>query len=199
MHSLWEVGLRDRSRRGVTEGRRTFENLDCLPLELASEVNVPHRRAQRPMPHELLNLKRVGTLHCQVAAESVPEVVPAYPPLLSGDACRSERSAKWPFAVTIRQGTSIRLRKDELGPHPDEPPVGLEVLHHRLEGRRRRRAHPRGGSGGAGGWHLLAWRNGVAGLAAMRVSVSGWATTEADIDRSAEAILGCLRAAERSG
>ncbi len=39
------------------------------------------------------------------------------------------------------------------------------------------------------------WR----GLAAMRVSVSGWATTEADIDRSAEAILGCLRAAEGAG
>ncbi len=38
------------------------------------------------------------------------------------------------------------------------------------------------------------WR----GLAAMRVSVSGWATTEADIDRSAEAILGCARAAESS-
>jgi len=35
------------------------------------------------------------------------------------------------------------------------------------------------------------WR----GLAAMRVSVSGWATTEADVDRSAEAILGCARAA----
>ena len=26
----------------------------------------------------------------------------------------------------------------------------------------------------------------------MRVSVSGWQTTEADIDRSAAAILGCL-------
>ena len=35
------------------------------------------------------------------------------------------------------------------------------------------------------------WR----GLAAMRVSVSGWATTEADIDRSADAILRCARAA----
>ena len=35
------------------------------------------------------------------------------------------------------------------------------------------------------------WRH----LAAMRVSVSGWNTTEADIDRSAEAILRCARAA----
>ena len=35
------------------------------------------------------------------------------------------------------------------------------------------------------------WR----GLAAMRVSVSGWNTTEADIDRSADAILRCARAA----
>jgi len=33
------------------------------------------------------------------------------------------------------------------------------------------------------------------GLAAMRVSVSGWNTTEADIDRSADAILLCARAA----
>jgi hypothetical protein len=29
----------------------------------------------------------------------------------------------------------------------------------------------------------------------MRISVCGWNTTEADIDRSAEAILGCARAA----
>jgi glutamate/tyrosine decarboxylase-like PLP-dependent enzyme len=35
------------------------------------------------------------------------------------------------------------------------------------------------------------WR----GLAAMRISVSGWSTTEADIDASAEAILRCARAA----
>jgi glutamate/tyrosine decarboxylase-like PLP-dependent enzyme len=33
------------------------------------------------------------------------------------------------------------------------------------------------------------------GLAAMRVSVSSWKTTEADIDRSADAILRCLREA----
>ncbi len=31
------------------------------------------------------------------------------------------------------------------------------------------------------------------GLAAMRVSVSNWSTTEADIDRSAEAILAAAR------
>jgi hypothetical protein len=31
------------------------------------------------------------------------------------------------------------------------------------------------------------------GMAAMRVSVSSWRTTEADIDRSAEAILRCAR------
>ncbi len=35
------------------------------------------------------------------------------------------------------------------------------------------------------------WR----GLGAMRISISGWNTTEADIDRSAEAILACARAA----
>jgi hypothetical protein len=29
------------------------------------------------------------------------------------------------------------------------------------------------------------------GLAAMRISVSNWSTTEEDIDRSAEAILRC--------
>ena len=33
------------------------------------------------------------------------------------------------------------------------------------------------------------------GMAAMRISVSNWSTTEADIDRSAEAILRCFRAA----
>jgi hypothetical protein len=31
------------------------------------------------------------------------------------------------------------------------------------------------------------------GRAAMRISVSGWATTEADIDRSAEAIAAAIR------
>jgi len=35
------------------------------------------------------------------------------------------------------------------------------------------------------------WR----GMAAMRISVSSWATTEADIDRSAEAMIRCFRAA----
>jgi glutamate/tyrosine decarboxylase-like PLP-dependent enzyme len=41
-----------------------------------------------------------------------------------------------------------------------------------------------------------AWLGGTTwhGMAAMRVSVSGWRTTEADIDRSAEAILRCARA-----
>ena len=33
------------------------------------------------------------------------------------------------------------------------------------------------------------WR----GRAAMRISVSGWATTEADADRSADAILAAIR------
>jgi hypothetical protein len=32
-------------------------------------------------------------------------------------------------------------------------------------------------------------------MAAMRISVSSWATTEADIDRSAEAIVRCFRSA----
>jgi hypothetical protein len=32
------------------------------------------------------------------------------------------------------------------------------------------------------------------GMDAMRVSVSGWSTTEADIDRSADAILAAARA-----
>jgi hypothetical protein len=33
------------------------------------------------------------------------------------------------------------------------------------------------------------------GRSALRISVSNWSTTEADIDRSAEAILRCARAA----
>jgi glutamate/tyrosine decarboxylase-like PLP-dependent enzyme len=39
------------------------------------------------------------------------------------------------------------------------------------------------------------WLGGTtwAGRAAMRISVSGWQTTEDDIDRSADAILRCLR------
>jgi glutamate/tyrosine decarboxylase-like PLP-dependent enzyme len=39
------------------------------------------------------------------------------------------------------------------------------------------------------------WLGGTSwhGIAAMRVSVSGWSTTEADIDRSADAIVRCLR------
>ena len=40
------------------------------------------------------------------------------------------------------------------------------------------------------------WAGGTTwhGLAAMRISVSGWATTEADIDRSAEALIRCANA-----
>ena len=43
------------------------------------------------------------------------------------------------------------------------------------------------------------WLGGTtwAGRAAMRVSISGWQTTEADIDRSAKAILACLEAVDR--
>ena len=43
------------------------------------------------------------------------------------------------------------------------------------------------------------WLGGTtwAGRAAMRVSVSGWQTTEADIDRSATAILACAAAVDR--
>lgn len=37
------------------------------------------------------------------------------------------------------------------------------------------------------------------GQSAMRVSISGWRTTEADIERSASAILGCLDAVDRAG
>jgi len=33
------------------------------------------------------------------------------------------------------------------------------------------------------------------GQQAMRIAVSNWSTTEADIDRSAEAMLACYRAA----
>ncbi len=42
------------------------------------------------------------------------------------------------------------------------------------------------------------WLGGTtwAGRAAMRVSVSGWQTTEADIDRSATAILACAAAVD---
>ena len=45
------------------------------------------------------------------------------------------------------------------------------------------------------------WLGGTtwAGRAAMRVSVSGWQTTEADIDRSAAAILRCLAAVDAAG
>jgi hypothetical protein len=44
----------------------------------------------------------------------------------------------------------------------------------------------RDGTCWAGGttWH---------GMAAMRISISNWSTTEADIDRSAEAIVRCRR------
>jgi glutamate/tyrosine decarboxylase-like PLP-dependent enzyme len=35
------------------------------------------------------------------------------------------------------------------------------------------------------------------GLAAMRISVSGWNTTEADVDRSADAIVRCARQVQR--
>jgi hypothetical protein len=40
------------------------------------------------------------------------------------------------------------------------------------------------------------WAGGTTwhGLAAMRISVSSWATTERDIDRSADAIIRCARA-----
>jgi hypothetical protein len=39
------------------------------------------------------------------------------------------------------------------------------------------------------------WAGGTTwhGMAAMRISVSNWSTTEADIDASAEAILRCAR------
>jgi glutamate/tyrosine decarboxylase-like PLP-dependent enzyme len=43
------------------------------------------------------------------------------------------------------------------------------------------------------------WAGGTTwhGMHAMRISVSNWSTTESDIDRSAEAILNCLRAARK--
>ena len=42
------------------------------------------------------------------------------------------------------------------------------------------------------------WAGGTTwhGMAAMRISVSSWATTEADIDRSADAIIRCFRASQ---
>ena len=45
------------------------------------------------------------------------------------------------------------------------------------------------------------WLSGTvwAGRAAMRVSVSSWQTTEADIEMSADAILGCVAAVDRAG
>jgi glutamate/tyrosine decarboxylase-like PLP-dependent enzyme len=45
------------------------------------------------------------------------------------------------------------------------------------------------------------WLGGTtwAGRAAMRFSVSGWQTTEADIERSADAILRCLEAVDHAG
>jgi hypothetical protein len=41
------------------------------------------------------------------------------------------------------------------------------------------------------------WAGGTTwhGMAAMRISVSSWATTDDDIDRSAEAIVRCFRSA----
>jgi hypothetical protein len=41
-----------------------------------------------------------------------------------------------------------------------------------------------------------AWMGGTVwhGVAAMRISVSNWSTTEADADRTAEAILRCVAA-----
>ena len=52
----------------------------------------------------------------------------------------------------------------------------------------------RGDRRGAGGRHVWAGGTTWHGMAAMRISVSGWATTEADIDRSADAIIRCARA-----
>jgi len=45
------------------------------------------------------------------------------------------------------------------------------------------------------------WLGGTlwAGRAAMRVSVSGWQTTEADIERSADAVLRCLEVVDHTG
>jgi glutamate/tyrosine decarboxylase-like PLP-dependent enzyme len=45
------------------------------------------------------------------------------------------------------------------------------------------------------------WLGGTtwAGRAAMRVSVSGWQTTSADIERSADAILRCLETVDHAG
>jgi glutamate/tyrosine decarboxylase-like PLP-dependent enzyme len=45
------------------------------------------------------------------------------------------------------------------------------------------------------------WAGGTTwhGLAAMRISVSGWPTTEDDIDRSAEAIVRCFRGVRQDG
>jgi hypothetical protein len=44
----------------------------------------------------------------------------------------------------------------------------------------------------------VCWMGGTRwhGLDAMRVSVSNWATTEADIDRSADAVLAAVRSAK---
>ena len=54
--------------------------------------------------------------------------------------------------------------------------------------RGRRRDHPR-----AARRHVLGGRDALARRPAMRVSVSNWSTTEADIDRSADAILAAHR------
>jgi glutamate/tyrosine decarboxylase-like PLP-dependent enzyme len=45
------------------------------------------------------------------------------------------------------------------------------------------------------------WSSGTvwAGRAAMRVSISSWQTTEADIEMSADAILGCVASVDRAG
>jgi hypothetical protein len=46
-------------------------------LRFAGHVDVLPRLLQRGMPHQLLNLYRVGALQCEVGPERVTKVVPS--------------------------------------------------------------------------------------------------------------------------
>ena len=64
---------------------------------------------------------------------------------------------------------------------------------------RDRRLHAPGHRRRPGGRHVLAGGTTWHGMAAMRISVSNWSTTEADADLSVAAILRCAREVAAGG